>query len=78
MQLLKEIKKWLCEITEISLLLVALGVLVTILFGEDVPFFSGVAANFSVLRCTLGEKGFIGLIALGVILFLSYKKKAVA
>lgn len=78
MEFLKEIKKWLGEITEISLLLVALGVLVTILFGEDVPFFSGVAANLSVLLNALGEKGLVGLVALGIILFLFYKKKAVA
>jgi hypothetical protein len=52
--------------------------LVTILFGEDVPFFSGVAANFAVLLKALGEKGLVGLVALGVILFLFYRKKAAA
>jgi len=78
MEFLKEIKKWLGEITEIALLLVALGVLVTILFGQDAPFFSGVSINLSVLLNALGEKGVVGLVALGIILFLFYKKKAVA
>ena len=80
MQLLKEIKKWLGEITEIALLLVALGVLVTILFGEDVPFFGGIATNFTslIILNTLGEKGLTGLLALGIILFLFYRKKAAA
>jgi hypothetical protein len=78
MQFLKEIKKWLAEITEISLLLVAFGVLAAILFGQDVPFFSGVVTNLAVLLNALGEKGLVGLISLGIILFLFYKKKAVA
>ncbi len=78
MQFLKEIKKWLGEITEIALLLVALGVLITILFGQDAPFFSGIAINLSVLLSALGEKGITGLVALGIILFLFYRKKAAA
>jgi hypothetical protein len=78
MHLLQEIKKWLGEITELALLLVALGVLVEILFGRTVPFFAGITDNLAVFLGTLGENGLVGLLALAIILFLFYRKKAVA
>jgi hypothetical protein len=78
MHYLQELKKWLGEITEIALLLVALGIVVEILFGEAVPFFGGIVANLTRLLSVLGENGLVGLIALAIILFLFYRKKAVA
>ncbi len=78
MHFFEEIKKWLCEITEIALLLIALGITVQILFGETVPFFGGIVGNLTGLLTTLGENGLVGLIALGIILFLFYRKRAVA
>ena len=78
MHFLGELKRWLGEITEISLLLIALGIAVEILFGNAVPFFGGVVANLTALLNSLGENGLVGLIALGIILFLFYRKKAVA
>ena len=77
MQYLQELKKWLGEITEIALLLVALGIVIEILFGQAVPFFGGIVANLTTLLNTLGENGLVGLIALAIILFLFYRKKAV-
>lgn len=78
MQYLQEVKRWLGEITEIALLLVALGIVVEILFGKAVPFFGGVVTNLTALLNTLGENGLVGLIALAIILFLFYRKKALA
>lgn len=78
MQYLQELKKLLGEITEIALLLVALGIVIEILFGQAVPFFGGIVANLTTLLQTLGENGLVGLIALAIILFLFYRKKAVA
>ena len=78
MQYLQELKKWLGEITEIALLLVALGIVIEILFGQAVPFFGGIVANLTTLLQTLGENGLVGLIALAIILFLFHRKKAVA
>ncbi len=78
MNFLTEIKKWLGEVTEIALLLVALGIVVEILFGSAVPFFSGIVANLTALITALGENGLVGLIALSIILFLFYRKRAVA
>ena len=47
MQFLEETKKWLGEITEISLLLIALGIALEILFGHAVPFFGGIVGNLT-------------------------------
>ncbi len=47
-----------------------------ILFGGQVPFLSGVVANLTGMISTLGENGLVGLVALGVILFL-FQKRAV-
>ncbi|MGA2071631.1 MAG: hypothetical protein ABSG97_09805 [Sedimentisphaerales bacterium] len=77
MQFFTEIKKWLGEITEIALLLIALGVAVEILFGTNtVPFFGQVVGNITGLLKTLGENGLVGLIALGIIIYLFNKKRA--
>jgi len=77
MQFLEQMKKWLGEITEIALLLIALGVAVEILFGSTVPFFPGVVTNLTVLLGKLGDNGLVGLIALGIILFLFRRKQPV-
>jgi len=76
MRFLEEAKRWLGEITEIALLLIALGIAIEILFGSTVPFFGGIVANLTGLLSTLGENGLVGLIALAIILFLFYRKKA--
>ncbi len=78
MRVLEETKKWLGEITEIALLLIALGIAIEILFGDTVPFFGKVVVNLTALLSTLGENGLVGLIALSIILFLFHRKKAVA
>ena len=78
MNFLEQTKRWLGQITEIALLLVALGVVFEILFGETVPFFGGhVVANLTKLISTLGENGLVGLVALGIIFFLFYRKQPV-
>jgi len=78
MHFLQELKRWLGEITEIALLLIAIGIAVEILFGSSVPFFGGtVVANLTALLNTLGQNGLVGLIALSIILWLFYRKKPV-
>ncbi len=78
MQFLAEIKKWLGEITEILLLLIAVAIAAEILFGTTVQFFGGVVANLTSLIDGLGENGFVGLIAMGIIFFLFFRRKAAA
>jgi len=76
MHYFEQIKRWIGEIIEISLLLIALGVVVEILFGSAVPLFGGIVTNLTGLLSTLGENGLVGLVALAVILFLFHKRKA--
>ena len=74
----KEIKKWVGEITEIALMLIAFGIVANILFGSTVPFFGGIITNLMGLLNACGENGIVGLIALGIIVFLFQRKKAIA
>ena len=78
MQFLTEIKKWIGELTEILLLLISVAIAVEILFGGAVPFFGGVVANLTGLIDSLGDNGFVGLIAMAIIFFLFYRRKTVS
>ena len=78
MHFLEELKRWLGEVTEIFLLLIAIGIAAGILFGTQAPFFGSIVANLTALISSLGENGLVGLIALSIILWLFYRKKAVA
>jgi len=79
MRIIEEVKRWVCEITEIALLLVALGIVFEILFGGAVPFFgsTSVVANLTKLIGDLGDNGLVGLVALGVIIYLFNKRPAI-
>ncbi len=79
MRFLEETKRWIGEITEIFLLLIALGITIEILFGVEttVPFFGGIVENITGLLSQLGDNGLVGLIALAIIFFLFYRKQTV-
>lgn len=74
----KKIKKWIAEIIEISLLLAAFGVVIEILFGDAVPLCGRVMTNLMALLGTLGENGFIGLAAVGIVVYLFWRSKVFA
>ena len=78
MNVLNQVKRWLGEVTEIALLLIAVGIAVEILFGASVPFFGSVVANLTPLLSSLGDNGLVGLIALSIILYLFNKGRAAA
>ena len=78
MHYLEEVKKWLGEITEIFLLLIALGIVADILFGGEVAFFGQIVDNLTALITNLGDNGLVGLIALGVILYLFQRRRVFA
>ncbi len=80
MRFMEAIKKWLGELTEIALSLIALGIVIQILFGGSptpIPFVGANTTNLTNLISTLGSNGLVGLIALGIILFL-FRKRATA
>jgi small-conductance mechanosensitive channel len=77
MNVLSTAKTWLREITEVGLLLVALGVVIQVLFGtsDKTPFIADVTGNLTTLIGSLGSQGLVGVIALGVILYLLSKSR---
>jgi len=80
MSVISTAKSWIGEITEVGLGLIALGVVVEIIFGrgeEKIPFIGGVTDNLLGLISNLGGQGVVGLIAVGIILHLLGKRRAV-
>ncbi len=69
-------KKWLVQITEMVLLLVALAIVLQVLVGGTLPFFGDVVGNLVVLIKSLGDNGVVGLIAVAIILWLFSKRAA--
>ena len=60
---------------DIMLLFIGLGVLVQIIFGStNVGFFGGITTNLMAFVTQLGSGGFVGLIALLVIIAVFTKK----
>ena len=74
----KKIKKWIGEIIEISLLLVAFGIVIEILFGSVAPLGSGIMINLIEILWTLGENGFVGLAVLGIVVYIFRRGKVFA
>ena len=69
------VKGWARELVDIMILFIALGVLVQIIFGtESTGFFGKVTGNLTAFISQLGNGGFVGLIALLVILSIFAKR----
>ncbi len=67
----EKIKHWLRQIIEIGLLLVALGIVLQLLFGQSVSFVTGdIVNNLITMIKALGDNGVVGLIALAIIIWL--------
>lgn len=75
MQAFTWVKGWARELMDIMLLFIGLGVLVQIIFGSNnVGFFGGITNNLMSFVTQLGSGGFVGLIALLVIIGVFTKK----
>jgi hypothetical protein len=70
MDALTRVKGWIGALTEIGLMLLAFAIVCSLLVGSQLPFFSGVVGNMVALIKELGSNGLVGLIALGLILWL--------
>lgn len=69
------VKGWARELVEIMLLFIAIGVLVQIIFGTDnSSYFGHITTNLMSFITTLGQGGFVGLIALLVIIGIFTKR----
>ena len=71
---IETIKKWIAQITELGLLLIALAIVLQILIGGNLAFFDDVVANLTALIAALGDGGLVGLIAIGIIMWLFAKR----
>jgi len=74
----KKIKKWIAESIEISLLLIAFGIVIEILFGGIVPLGSGIMINLMGMLRILGDNGIIGLATLGIVVYILWRNKVFA
>ncbi|HVV60886.1 MAG TPA: hypothetical protein VHD14_03915 [Pseudolabrys sp.] len=74
MDALNRVKSWIGSLTEIGLMLLAFAIVASLLVGAQLPFFGGVVANIVALIKELGSNGLVGLIALGIILWLFSKR----
>ena len=70
MDALHTVKNWIGALTDLGLMLLGLAIVAGILVGQTMPFFGNVTGNLMTFVKTLGDGGLIGLIALGIILWL--------
>ena len=74
MELVDTAKGWIRSATELGVLLIALGIVLQVLFGTALPFLGGdIVGNLMKLIGSLGDKGLVGLVSIGVILYLLKK-----
>ena len=69
------LKDWVGALTELGLMLLALAIVLGLLVGSNLPFFGTVTANIMAMVKDLGSNGLIGLIVLGLILWLFSNRK---
>ena len=73
MDMFGHVKNVVRELIDIGLVLIALAIVMSILVGSvggTMPFFGNVVTNLTDLVGKLGSNGLVGLIVLGVILWL--------
>ena len=75
MDALNAVKSWIGALTEVGLMLLGLAIVCAMLVGANLPFFGNVVANIMGLVGELGKNGLVGLIALGIILYLFATRK---
>ena len=75
MDALSTIKGWIGGLTEVGLMLLALGIVDSFLVSSgSLPFFGNIVGNITNIVTQLGQSGLAGLIALGIVLWLFSKR----
>ncbi len=75
--MLEETRKWMGQVLELLLWLVAVLVLIQILFGSDATAFFGfdVISNLGVLVAKFGNAGLVGIIAAAIVAYYIVKNR---
>lgn len=68
------LKSWIAALTDIGLMLLALAIVASLLIGGALPFFGGVVGNIVSMVKDLGSNGLVGLITVGIIMWLFSKR----
>ena len=69
--MLNSAKNFLREVVQLGLLLIAVAVVLQVIFGSAVPFVGGdIVGNLTGIITSLGDGGLVGLISVGIILYL--------
>lgn len=75
--MLNQLKAFLKEVIDLGLLVIALGIILQVVFGDSMPFIGGdIVGNIMAILTTLGNGGLVGLIALAIIIYLINKQSA--
>ena len=75
MGILDTVKIWLRQISEVGLLLIAAAVVLEIIFGSPVEFIGlSILDNITALTRELGEQGLVGIISIGIIIWLYLRR----
>ena len=73
--MLDTVKNGLKQIAEVGLLLIAAAVVLEIIFGSAVPYIGiGILDNITALARELGEQGLVGIISIGIIVWLYLRR----
>ncbi|MEE2912679.1 MAG: hypothetical protein VX436_02620 [Planctomycetota bacterium] len=70
------IKSWAWGFIDLMLIFIAVGVLVQVIFGDGAGWFDGVVGRLMGLVSEFGNSGFVGLIALVIVLSLFNRRTA--
>ena len=69
------VKSWLRQISEVGLLLIVAAVVLEIIFGSPVDFIGlSILDNITALTRELGEQGLVGIISIGIIIWLYLRR----
>ena len=67
---INKLSRILWDLTKFLALVVAVAILISMLFGNNVPFFGGILENTRIIMETLGSEGLGLIIAILIILSL--------
>ena len=74
MDIMQRAGAWIIGLTHISAMLLTLGIVWQVLFGNSIPFIGGengdIVGNITEIVSGLGAAGLVGLITVGIVIWL--------